>query len=438
VSYNTFGELAGESSTFGTTSLLSETYASSTNPRDALGRIVNKIEVVQGSSVQSQYTYDAGGRLTDVVSTAGSSHYTYDANGNRLTTSTPSITASATYDSQDRLLTHGIYSYTYTANGELSKKTNTVDGTSTTYTYDAFGSLKRVDLPNADVIEYVTDGLQRRIAKKKNGTYVKRWLYRDQLHPLAELDGNGALLSRFAYATGKNSPDYMINGGINYRILSDHLGSPRLVVNASSGAVVQRLRHDEFGNVLEDTNPGFTPFGFGGGLYDADTGLVLFGARDYDPSVGRWMSKDPVLFNGGQANLYVYVDNDPMNAADPAGTGPLEIAKCLLDGYSLSECLGDEQKLLCKNWGIACDGDTPLPPGRPAFPPGPSDPGPGMCDRSDERDCEEQFEIDTATCDGIFRRRGAAAARRCTKSAAERYGNCLAGRPIGPLDTWNN
>ena len=37
---------------------------------------------------------------------------------------------------------------------------------------------------------------------------------------------------------------------------------------------------------------------------------MWFGARDYDPSVRRWISKDPVLFRGGQANLYVYVDND--------------------------------------------------------------------------------------------------------------------------------
>ena len=45
-----------------------------------------------------------------------------------------------------------------------------------------------------------------------------------------------------------------------------------------------------------------------------------FGARDYDPSVGRWISKDPILFRGGQANLYVYAGNDPVNLADPQGT----------------------------------------------------------------------------------------------------------------------
>jgi RHS repeat-associated protein len=70
-------------------------------------------------------------------------------------------------------------------------------------------------------------------------------------------------------------------------------------------------------NVAE---PGFSqPFGFAGGLYDPDTGLVRFGARDYDADVGRWTSKDPILFDGGQGNLYLYVDGDPINRFDPNG-----------------------------------------------------------------------------------------------------------------------
>jgi len=46
---------------------------------------------------------------------------------------------------------------------------------------------------------------------------------------------------------------------------------------------------------------------------------MRFGARDYDPQVGRWISKDPILFRGRQTNLYVYVGNDPVNRIDPAG-----------------------------------------------------------------------------------------------------------------------
>ena len=60
-------------------------------------------------------------------------------------------------------------------------------------------------------------------------------------------------------------------------------------------------------------------FAFAGGLYDADTGLNRFGARDYDPVVGRWTAKDPIRFAGGDVNLYGYVLNDPVNLVDPSG-----------------------------------------------------------------------------------------------------------------------
>jgi RHS repeat-associated protein len=61
------------------------------------------------------------------------------------------------------------------------------------------------------------------------------------------------------------------------------------------------------------------PFGFAGGHYDPDTGLVRFGARDYDPETGRWTAKDPKLFAGNYANLYAYVSHDPVNLQDPFG-----------------------------------------------------------------------------------------------------------------------
>ena len=71
--------------------------------------------------------------------------------------------------------------------------------------------------------------------------------------------------------------------------------------------------------VLADSNPGFQPFGFAGGLYDRDTGLVRFGARDYEPATGRWTNKDPVRFRGGSTNLYEYVGDDTVNWVDPRG-----------------------------------------------------------------------------------------------------------------------
>ncbi|MCG8462174.1 MAG: RHS repeat-associated core domain-containing protein, partial [Holophagales bacterium] len=113
-------------------------------------------------------------------------------------------------------------------------------------------------------------------------------------------------------------PDYMIQGGVTYALIPDHLGSPRLVVDVATGTIAQRLHYDEFGRTNLDTNPGFQPFGSAGGLYDPQTGLARFGARDYDPEVGRWTAPDPAGFAGG-LNLYGYAYQNPVNFLDLEG-----------------------------------------------------------------------------------------------------------------------
>ena len=166
------------------------------------------------------------------------------------------------------------------------------------------------------------DGFGRRVGKKVNGTLVQGFLYQNGLRPVAELYGAGAVVSRFVYDNSHdNVPAYVVKGGVNYRILTDPLGSVRLVVNSATGAIAQRMDYDGFGQVISDTSPGFQPFGFAGGLYDRDTKLVRFGARDYDPELGRWTAKDPTGFAGRDSNLYAYAANDPVNLGDPTGLG---------------------------------------------------------------------------------------------------------------------
>ena len=177
----------------------------------------------------------------------------------------------------------------------------------------------RLVQPDGTTIEYLIDGRDRRVGKRVDGALVKGWIYRDQLHPVAQLGPDGTVTHRFVYGDKANVPAYMIHNEKTYRIVSDHLGSVRLVIDTSTGEVVQRLEYSPFGKVVTDTNPGFQPFGFAGGLYDPDTGLVRFGARDYDPEIGRWTVKDPIGFAGVDTNLYGYVFNDPVNLYDPIG-----------------------------------------------------------------------------------------------------------------------
>lgn len=95
------------------------------------------------------------------------------------------------------------------------------------------------------------------------------------------------------------------------------------------------MDYDAWGQVVADTSPGFQPFGFAGGIYDRDTGLVRFGARDYDPQTGRWTAKDPIRFDGGDTNIYAYVSNDPVNYIDPEGLACRSYWRRAIDNFIL-------------------------------------------------------------------------------------------------------
>jgi RHS repeat-associated protein len=144
------------------------------------------------------------------------------------------------------------------------------------------------------------------------------FLYKDQLEPIADVNGDGSIRSVYVYGEKAHVPSYMIRGGEKFAFVSDERGSVRMVVAMGSGSVVQELRYDVWGRVVFDSNPGFQPFGYAGGIYDDATGLVRFGARDFDAEIGRWLSKDPIGFKDGY-NLFVYVRNDPINSIDIEG-----------------------------------------------------------------------------------------------------------------------
>ena len=303
--YTGFGEVDTFVANYGSGKLYENNYT-----YDKLGRIVGRTEFIEGSVSTSGYVYDKNGRLIEVTG-AGAQTYSYDANGNRLNNI-------AIYDAQDRLLSDANYDYVYTDRGSLKERVNRSDSTKTTYDYDLFGNLLSINLPSTGLIEYVHDPRNRRIGKKVGGTLTHGFIYKDQLNPVAQFDQNGVITHEFVYGSKANVPDYMVYQGVNYRIISDERGSVRLVVNSNDGSIAQRIDYDVWGNVFLDTNPGFQPFGFAGGLYDPDTSLVRFGARDYDPSIGRWLDKDPIKFDGG-FNFFAYAGNDPVNRIDRSG-----------------------------------------------------------------------------------------------------------------------
>jgi RHS repeat-associated protein len=299
--------------------------------RDGLDRKTRVVETAHAGSHELAYSYDDLGRVESVTRDGLPwRSYEYDANGNRISESVAgALPTTSTYDEQDRLVRRGSSDYDYSDDGELTRRRDTTTGAETTYGYNGFGELERAALSDGTHIDYVLDGLGRRVGKRRDGALVQGLLYGDRYGPLAELAGDGSVRSRFVYGGGGEVPFYMVREGRTYRLVTDDLGSVRQVVDAQSGEVAQELDYDPYGRVLRDTRPGFQPFGYAAGLYDPDTGFVRFGARDYDPETGRWTSKDPIGFAGGDTNLYGYVFADPVNGTDPSGLAPM-VSECAM------------------------------------------------------------------------------------------------------------
>ncbi len=366
-SYNEYGEPSGYAATVGGSPLLSFAYE-----RDDLGRITKKTETRGGVSRVYAYGYDLAGRLETVTEDGALvESYAYDPNGNRTSTMNSAGVVTATYDAQDRIETSGDYVFGFTENGELASKLDTSNGDLTTYEYDALGNLRGVVPPDGTEIEYLVDGQGRRVGKIVDGVLERAWIWRGQLQPVAELDGAGNVVARYVYAGGVNVPELMVTATGTYRLVKDHLGSVRMVVDVATNAIVQELAYDSWGRVVVDTNPGFQPFGFAGGLYDEETGLVRFGVRDYEAETGRWTAKDPLLLRD-TSNTYQYSHNDPANAVDPHGKLTLvELAEAEL---ILAGALIIAATALTLVKGQGCS--LPAPPAEPDFErcrPGPED-----------------------------------------------------------------
>jgi RHS repeat-associated protein len=317
--FNGYGEVGEQSLTVGGQNATSWTLI-----RDGNGRIISKTETVGGVTANYAYTYDSMGRLLTVTKDGNPvEEYSYDLSGTRIseTNLLRGFTGRTfSYSDEDHLLTAGSVTYAYDLDGFLTTKTNGAEVT--TYSYSSRGELLNVTLSDGTVIEYLHDPLRRRIAKKVDGVIVEKYLWQGLTRLLAVYNGSDSLVMRFKY-TDSRMPVAMTSGGSTYYLTYDQVGSLRVVAD-SEGNVVKLLTYDSFGNIIDDTTPAFVvPFGFAGGLYDADTELVRFGYRDYDPDVGRWTAKDPIGFAGGDTDLYGYVLNDPINLNDPMGFGPL-------------------------------------------------------------------------------------------------------------------
>jgi RHS repeat-associated protein len=111
-------------------------------------------------------------------------------------------------------------------------------------------------------------------------------------------------------------------------------------VDAAAGNVSSHVSYDAFGMILASSNTSITTrFGFTGREFDAETGLNFYRARYYDPSIGRFLSEDPLRHASLDFSLYRYVRNHPTLFTDSQGLVPDQVREALERGRELSDAM---------------------------------------------------------------------------------------------------
>jgi RHS repeat-associated protein len=265
----------------------------------------------------AQLSYGTGGAgSTDV----GTLTYNYDAagqvtakGGTLATTGLPTAVSGNTFNADNAMTGFNGTALGYDANGNLIS-----DGTNT-YTWDARNHLSAIS--GGSAASFVYDGFGRRAQKAISGISTQ-FLY-DGWNPVQELQGGAPSAN---VLTGLNIDEYFTrtdsSGTGNF--LRDALGST-LGLSNSSGTITTSYTYDPFGNVTVSGSANANPYQFTGRENDGN-GLYLYRARYYSPVFQRFIAQDPIGFQGGDANLYGYVGENPTNWIDPNGlwgSGPV-------------------------------------------------------------------------------------------------------------------
>ncbi len=262
--------------------------------------------------------YDVSSRLISLAYTrsgnpSGNLTYQYDADGRRAfvggtlaRTGIPQPVASATYDVANQLTQWAGASLTYDADGNVAS-----DGAST-YTWDARNQLASISGGTTASFQY--DAFGRRTTKTVSGA-ATGFLY-DGANVVQELSGSTPT-ANLLNGLGVDHIFSRSDTAGRRSFVTDALGST-VALSDDAGTSQTQYTYEPFGRA-QVNGTSSSAFQYTGRENDG-TGLDYYRARYYSPTVGRFLSEDPLEFAGGSLNLYAYAGNDPVDYADPSGT----------------------------------------------------------------------------------------------------------------------
>jgi len=285
---------------------------------------------------RSSYTYDGLNRLTRAAATTMSSgsqahqwEYRYDRRSNRTCQSADGARTHYAYNDASQLTATGPTAdcataaaspttYSYDPSGN-----QTANSAGQALTYNAKDQTTSITPPGASRTDYDYTGATEDDRVKAGATnftnsllgpsYAYQGLLPLPISTTAWTRDDGGVL------VGQRSPDTGADPDLDpdrHYYLFDGLGSV-VALTDQAGNVVNRYRYDPYGKPMAGTIEAVAnPWQYAAGYRDAETGFTKFGARYYDPSVGRWTQQDP---SGMDSNLYAYVGGDPVNFVDPSG-----------------------------------------------------------------------------------------------------------------------
>jgi len=268
------------------------------------------------------YTYDELNRLTQAsnVPAVGGGYtnfnYQYDSIGNMTYKSDLGVMAYGQNAGPHAVTQAGGFAYQYDANGNMTV------GKNKTLEYDAENRLTKVVEPSStSTFTYDGDGGRVGVRVEGLGT-TKETTYIGSLYELTSENGQQKAVKHIFAGSTRVCSIETINSQpstINY-YHGDHLGSSNVITDAN-GALVQYCEYTPYGALARNEGTNVTNYKFTGKELDS-TGLYFYGARYYDPEIGRFITPDTIVqapFNPQTLNRYTYCNNNPLNYVDPTG-----------------------------------------------------------------------------------------------------------------------